>query len=58
MLLLVVPSDRIRHNGLKLEHRMLHTNMQKNFMVRVMDHWNWAPREAVEPPSLETFQTH
>jgi len=35
----VVHSDRTRSNGLKLEHRKFHTNIQKNFfMVRVMEH--------------------
>ena len=34
----VVHSDRTRSNGLKLECKKLHTKMQKNFMVRVMEH--------------------
>ena len=54
----VVCSDRARSNGLKLEHRKFHTNMQKNFvMVRVTEHWNRLPREAVESPSLEIPKT-
>jgi len=33
-------------------------NMRKNFLtVRVTEQWNRLPREAVEPPSLETFKT-
>jgi len=32
--------------------------MQKNFMVRVTEHWNRLPREAVESPYMEIFQTH
>ena len=48
-----------RTRSLRLEHRKFHTNMWKNFfMVRVMEHCNRLPREAVESPSLEIFNTH
>ena len=30
--------------------------MQDFFMVRVMEHWNRLPREAVESPSVEIFK--
>jgi len=54
----VVCSDSARSNDLKLEHRKFHTNTWKNFFtVRVKEHWNRVPREAVESPSMEIFKT-
>ena len=33
--------------------------MQKNFfMIGMMEHWSRLPREVVEPPSMEIFQTY
>jgi len=52
----VVCSDRIRSNGLKLEQRNFCTNMWKNFTVRLTDHWDRLPREAVELSSMEVFK--
>ncbi|KFV87012.1 hypothetical protein N308_14013, partial [Struthio camelus australis] len=45
-------------NGHKLKYKKFHLNIRKHFfIVRVVEHWNRLPREALESPSLETFKT-
>lgn len=47
----VVPSNRTRDNGHKLEHRKFHTNTRKNFFsFRVPEHWDRLPGEVLDSP--------
>ena len=50
-----VCGDRTRGNGRKMEHRKFRATTRKNFFtVRVTEHWNRLPREAVD--SLQLFK--
>jgi len=53
----VVPSDRTSVNKHKLKDRKFCLNMRRNFPLRVTEHWNRLPREAMESPSWEIFKT-
>ena len=50
----VVHSDRTRGNGQRVEHTKFHTNMRKNFTVRVTEHSNRLSRDVESP--LEIFK--
>lgn len=54
----VVPSDRTRGKGHKMQHRKFCLSMSKKFFtVMVTEHWSRLSREAVEAPSVEVFQS-
>ena len=54
----MVPSDRTRGDGHKLKHRRFPVNIRKRFFTaRVTEHWHRLPREVMESPSLEIFQS-
>jgi len=52
------PIGELSFFGHKLKHRKFGLNPRKNFFpLRVTEPWPRLPREAVESPSLEIFQT-
>ena len=49
-LFLVVPINKTRDNGHKLELRKFHLNVRKNFFtLSVTEHWHRLPREVCFP---------
>ena len=55
----VVPGNRTRGSGHKLQHRKFRTKMRKNcFTVGVTEHWNRLPGEVVDLPPLERLKPH
>lgn len=55
----VVLNDRTRDNAHKLKDRKCRVNRKRNSsIVRMNEHWQSLPKEAVKSLSLEVFKTY